>query len=142
MARLDRAALEAATYPAVEVIATRYSDLDEQRHVNNSAVVVLLQEGRVRFNAGAGLRGGLDGLRLMVASLTVDYAAELHHPEPVELHSGIARIGRTSFVIAQRIRQRGLTAVYAESVMVVADAAGPAPIPEALRAGFDRVMLR
>ncbi|WP_298690535.1 acyl-CoA thioesterase [uncultured Sphingomonas sp.] len=142
MARLDRTMMDAATFPSVEIIPTRYADLDEQRHVNNAAVVVLLQEGRVRFNQNMGLRGGLGGLRLMVVALGVEYAAELHHPEPVELHSGIARIGRTSFTIAQRIRQHGRTGVYAESVMVLADANGPAEISDHLRGAFERLTLR
>lgn len=141
MARLDRAMMDAAMFPSIEVIPTRYADLDEQRHVNNAAVVVLLQEGRVRFNQVMELHDGFGGLRLMVAALGVEYAAELHHPEPVEIHSGIVRIGRTSFTIAQCIRQQCRTCVYGESVMVLADTNGPVAIPDHLRAVFDSLTL-
>lgn len=133
MARLDRIRLDAATFPFGASIPTRYDDLDEQGHVNNAAAVVLLQEGRVRFSQSLGMRDLLPGLRMMVASTLVEYAAELRHPQPVELRCGIGRVGSTSFSIFQLARQDGRTSIYAESTLVIADEAGPVAIPDALR---------
>ena len=44
MARIDRAALDNANFPAAVTIPTRFADLDLQGHVNNAAVPVILQE--------------------------------------------------------------------------------------------------
>uniref|UniRef100_UPI0035CA924B acyl-CoA thioesterase n=1 Tax=uncultured Sphingomonas sp. TaxID=158754 RepID=UPI0035CA924B len=133
MARLDRISLDAATYPFGALIPTRYDDLDEQGHVNNAAAVVLLQEGRVRFSQSLGLRNLMPGLRIMVASTLIEYAAELRHPQSVELRCGIGRVGRTSFSIFQLARQDGRTSIYAESTLVIANGAGPVAMPDAVR---------
>jgi acyl-CoA thioester hydrolase len=131
--RLDRIRLDAATFPFGVSIATRYDDLDEQGHINNAAALVLLQEGRVRFNRSIGMRDLMPGLRMMVASTLIEYAAELQHPHPVEVRCGIGRVGRTSFSIFQLAHQDEQTRIYAESTLVIADGAGPVAIPDALR---------
>lgn len=141
MARIDRSRLEGAQFPMVEKIATRFDDLDVQGHVNNAAAVVILQEGRVLFNRAAGLPWAMGNLRAMVVGLTVEYAAEMTHPEPVELGVGILDLGRSSFTMGQVIRQGGRTAIYAEVAMVMANEAGAAPIPDTLRAAFEQLRI-
>jgi acyl-CoA thioester hydrolase len=141
MARIDRARLDAATFPVTLAVPTRYADIDVQGHVNNVAAAVILQEARVQFNTTAGLRMELGGLRVMVAAIAIEYAGEMHHPDPVEVGTGIVAMGRTSVTMAQVARQNGRTALYAETVLVLADADGPAPIPASLREAFERLML-
>ncbi|WP_162527117.1 acyl-CoA thioesterase [Sphingomonas solaris] len=141
MARIDRQRLAAAPLPVVVEIPTRFDDLDTQGHVNNAAATVILQEGRVLFNRAAGLPAMMGRLRTMVASLTIEYVAEMHHPDPVEIGSGILAIGRTSFTIGQCARQNGTPAIFAQAVMVVADETGPVPIPDDLRAAFERLSI-
>lgn len=116
---------------------TRFLDLDTQGHVNNASAVVILQEGRVKFNRAAGLPSVLGDLRAMVVGLSVEYAAEMYHPDPVEVHSGVLSVGRTSFVVGQILRQRGRTAVYAEFAMVMANAEGAAPLPDDCRVALE-----
>jgi acyl-CoA thioester hydrolase len=137
MARIDRSRLEGARFPQVEQVPTRWGDLDMQGHVNNAAATVILQEGRVRFNRAASLPSAVGDLRAMVVGLTVEYAAELHYPEPVEVQTGIVAIGRSSFTVGQIVRQAGRTAIYAESTMVMASASGAAPLPDAFRASLE-----
>lgn len=137
MARLDTARLDTATFPVRTVVQTRFDDLDILGHVNNAATVVILQEARVDFNRQAGLiRRGAE-IRMMAAGLVVEFAGELHHPVPVEVFTGVARIGRSSFTLAQVVRQEGKAAVYAEATLVFTDSNGPMPIPDAVRASLE-----
>ena len=142
MARIDRAALDNASFPAAVTIPTRFADLDLQGHVNNAAVPVILQEARVDFNTAVDMRGQLGGLRPMVAGITIEYAAELTHPGKIEILTGVSKIGRTSFTLQQVVRQSGRTAIYAETTLVIADATGAAALPEGLRCNLEALLLR
>ena len=141
MARIDRQRLEAAAFPVTLEVATRFDDLDMQGHVNNAAAVVILQEARASFNRSVGLHAFMGDHRLMVASLTVDYAGEMFHPAPIEVATGVLALGRTSFTLAQVARQEGRPRLFSQAVMVIANADGPAPIPPPLRAAFERLVI-
>lgn len=141
MARIDRKRLDAATFPVRFEVQTRFDDLDIQGHVNNVSVVVMLQEARVHFNRIAGFWDMSKGLRMMAAGLTVEYAGEMHHPDPVEVFTAPIAIGRTSFTLGQIIRQGDRTTTYAEVTMVVADGDGPTPIPDPIRARLEELAL-
>lgn len=142
MARIDRRRLDGAAFPTTMTVATRFSDVDPQGHINNAAAAVLLQEARADLNRSAGVSELREGLRPVVASLTIEYAGEMHHPAPVEIATGVLSIGRTSLVIGQLGRQGGRPALYAETVLVMLDGQGPAPIPDALRAAYARATIR
>jgi acyl-CoA thioester hydrolase len=141
MARIDRAALDKGNFPASVTIPTRFADLDFQGHVNNAAIPVILQEARVDFNKALDMRGHLGSLRPMVAGITIEYAAELTHPGEIEISTGISKIGRTSFTLQQVARQNGLTAIYAETTLVIADGIGTAPLPDGLRRSLETLLL-
>ena len=141
LARISRAVLDKVQFPVTFTIPTRFADLDLQGHVNNAAVPVILQESRVDFNKTIEFATLPSGLRPMIAGITVEYAAELTHPNIIEIGTGVARIGRTSFTLNQVARQNGRTAIYAETTMVIADEHGGAPLPEALRRNLERVLL-
>lgn len=142
MARFDRAALDAATYPVRFEVQTRFADLDSNRHVNNVASIEILQEARVDFNRRAGLwDAAASGLRMMAVGLTVEFAGELHHPAPVEVSTATLAIGRSSFTIVQVARQEGRPAVYAQATMVFTDANGPVAIPDPVRRALEGLAL-
>jgi acyl-CoA thioester hydrolase len=141
MARIDRAALDTANFPASVVIPTRFADLDFQGHVNNAAVPIILQEARVDFNKALDMRGHLGSLRPMVAGISIEYAAELTHPGEIEILTGISKIGRTSFTLQQVARQNGRSAIYAETTLVISDANGTAPLPDGLRRNLETLLL-
>lgn len=137
MARIDRARLEAARFAHSIQMATRFDDLDVQYHVNNVAVMVMLQEARVRFDKTAAVPSLKGKLRLLVAATAIEYAAELHYPAPVEVATAVLLVGRTSFTLAQRIRQGGHSAIYAQTTMVLTDEEGAVPIPAEMRTALD-----
>lgn len=140
MSRMDRVALDRAIFPVTFSIPTRFDDLDLQGHVNNAAVPVILQEARVAFNKAVDLPALIGPMRPLIAGITIEYAAELVHPGVIEVGTGVARIGRTSFTIQQIARQNGRAAIYAETTLVVADHNGAAPIPDALCRNLEQIM--
>lgn len=139
--RIDRPRIDDGRFAHCIDIATRFDDLDVQQHVNNVAVMVMLQEGRVRFDETAAVPSLKGALRLLVAATTVEYAAEIHYPAPVEVATAILAVGRTSFTLCQRVRQGGRTAIYAQTTMVLADGRGAVPIPNEMRAALDQFTL-
>lgn len=142
MARIDRQRLDGAAFPTTMTVATRFSDMDTLGHINNAAAAVLLQEARAGMNRQAGYSELREGLRPVVASLTIEYAGEMHHPEPVEIATGVLSVGRTSVVVGQVGRQGGRPTLYAETVIVMTDGKEPTPIPDSLRAAYERVKIR
>ena len=141
--RLDRARLEAATYPDVITVPLRFDDLDINWHVNNAAAVILLQEARARFHTNLSLPKLGEGYRSVIAALSVEYAAEITYPQDIEISTGILRIGTSSFTFAQLIRQNGVTCIYSTCTAVVSKSQGPAPLPESWRKTHEeRAMLR
>jgi acyl-CoA thioester hydrolase len=140
--RIDRQRLDGAAFPVTATIQTRFDDIDSQGHVNNAAAAVILQEARVELNRAARLVDTRDGLRVVVAALSIEYAGEMHHPEPIEVGVGVLAIGRSSVTIGQLARQGGRPTLYAETVLVMTDADGPAAMPQALRDAYEGLMIR
>lgn len=134
--RLDRAFIENASDVCRLSIDIRYDDIDTFGHVNNAASVIFLQEGRSALQRPKGFNS-INGIKALVAGLTVEYAAEMYWPGTVEVRSGIAAIGSTSFSVAQTILQDGRTCIYGVTVMVFADADGPRPIPADYRTALE-----
>ena len=139
--RMDREFLDALDFPIKVQVPIRFTDLDMLGHVNNAAAGIILQEGRVAFDQRAALPALQAGLRQVVAGLRIEFANELKYPGVVEVCTGIAAIGRTSFTTIQLGRQNGRSALYAEITIVVCNADGPAPISDELRAEIERLRL-
>ncbi|MEO0032088.1 MAG: hypothetical protein RIS94_1846 [Pseudomonadota bacterium] len=141
MAKPDPALLNAARYPFSHEISTRFADLDPNDHINNVAMAALLEDGRVRFNGAVGLLRARDGLRFMVASVQIDYLAQAHYPGTIGCRCAAAAVGRTSFTIQQLLTQADVPVAVARTVVVCTDGQHPVPVPDDVRAQFDRWML-
>lgn len=136
-ARIDRQRLDAATWPSTHPVPVRFVDIDTQRHVNNSGAVVYLQEGRIAFDTELEMPHG-PGEGTVVVSLAVEYADEMLWPGAVEVDSAVVDIGRTSFTVAQRIRQGGKSCIYALVSLVRVGPEGTQPLTEEMRGKLER----
>lgn len=119
MARPESWQLIAANYPVSVVMQTRFQDIDPNRHLNNVAFAAMFENARVRLNRS--LRPWADrprNERSMVASVAINYLREGHYPDDVEVSSGVSKIGRSSYVIAQAMFQNGRCIATCESVIV------------------------
>jgi acyl-CoA thioester hydrolase len=138
----DPALLDTARYPFSCLIEPRFGDLDTNLHINNVALTSILEDARVRFHARSGYHAAMVELVSMVASFTVEYLDQSYYPHPLEIHVGASRLGRTSYMLNQLIRQQERNVAYSEAVMVCVGKAGPAPLPDAFRTSVADWMIR
>jgi acyl-CoA thioester hydrolase len=122
-------------------VETRFQDLDPLGHINNVAMAALFEQGRVRFNRDMlkELHNRGSGERWLIAKVDINYLAEAHFPAPVHVHTGIGRIGNSSWTLLAAAFQDAADGVRhcvatCDCVLVMTGAAGPMPIPDALRA--------
>ncbi len=141
MAKPDPALLNPARFPFHVEIATRFGDLDLNRHVNNVALMGILEDARVRFHATSGFHISLSGLGAMMASISVEYLAQAYHPAPIKVCVAASRVGRSSYTMMQLAMQGDRVVAFAEAVMVCVGPDGPAPIPDTYRDGIGPWML-
>ena len=118
----------------------RHGDLDAQRHVNNTVFASFFESGRVQVirHPEHGLL--VPGTTLVLARTEIDFLRELHYPGTVEIGTGIARIGRTSFTFAHALFDGGQCAATGRATMVLIDAATrrSRPLPDDLVARMRR----
>ena len=142
MPKPDPALLDPARYPFSCRIEPRFGDLDTNLHINNVALTGMLEDARVRFHARSGYHAAMVELVSMVASFKVEYLDQSYYPQPLEFHVGASRLGRTSYVLNQLVRQEERTVAYSEAVMVCVGKEGPVPLPEAFRTSVADWMMR
>ena len=140
--RIDRTRLDACRFPSEVAVQVRFVDLDPHWHVNNAAILTMLQEARVMFDLEYPLLGASNGLRVVVTAVMTEYASELSYPGTVEIGSGASRIGTTSFQFAQRIRQKGRNAVYSLTTLVLSGPDGAVPLSPDLRTAIEGAAIR
>lgn len=142
MAKPDPALLDPARYPFTCEIATRFSDLDTNQHLNNVALAGIVEDARVRFHAASGYHVAMDGWAAMVANLTIDFVGQGFYPAPVTIHAAATSVGRTSYGMAQLVRQGEAIVALARTVMVCVKDNQPYPIPDAFRESVQPWMFR
>lgn len=130
----------------VEVsVPLRWADMDAYGHINNIAVVQLLEEARVAVfgvpaNTGAGgggappidlLEGVPEGVRTFVSEHTVKYRAQMpYRPVPLRVRVGVAAVKAVSVEVAYELYDGvdGTLCVTARSVMVFVDGGSGRPV--------------
>jgi acyl-CoA thioester hydrolase len=142
MPRPDPALLDPARYPFHCGIETRFSDIDVNQHINNVALVGLMEEGRVRFHRISGYHGAMTGLTSMVASIAVEFLGQSYFPDPLEMHVAPSRIGNTSHTLDQLVTQNGRIVAYAQTVLVSMADGAPVALPDGFRDSVRRWMLK
>ena len=114
----------------------RYSDLDPNSHVNNGAINMFFEDGRVDFRDQRMAGLGDDILRgFAVVRFAATYHAPLHFPGEVEVGTVVTRIGNSSFELGQGIFRGDQCIATAEVVSVFFDPATgkSVPLPDTLR---------
>ncbi|BDD82519.1 hypothetical protein TPB0596_22820 [Tsukamurella pulmonis] len=117
-------------------VPLRWADMDALQHINNVAMLRLLEEARIRFLTEWVAQPEGPTVTMFVAHQEIDYLAPLlYSPEPVRIALRVTRIGRSGFDVGYEvIEPGGATVAIAETSLVVVDAAGrPSELPAALR---------
>ena len=119
MARPEPWRLVADNYPVAFVTQTRFQDIDPNRHLNNVAFASMFENARVRLNRELRPWGDRPkNERSMVAAVTINYLREGQYPDDVEVSSGVSKIGRSSYIIAQAMFQNDRCIATCDSVIV------------------------
>ena len=108
----------------------RFGDLDAMGHLNNVALLRILETSRVDYMVDLGLAAH-DELTYVLAHLDVDFRAQAFFGEELVCGTRVGRVGRTSITMEQRIWGPGRTVAEARSVLVSLgpDAVTPSPVP-------------
>lgn len=122
----------------------RFGDLDPQGHVNNTVFATFFETGRVAFLREPGNALSPPGTTSVLARLDINFLKELHWPGEVEIGTGIAEIGRSSFTFLQAIFHEGSCAATARATMVMIDATTrrSRPLPPEALARLETMKLR
>lgn len=113
--------------------------MDAFGHLNNAAIVTLLEEGRVRFVTALGADSQHLGVSLVAARHEIDYLRPISYAaEPVDVHTWIRRIGTSSFTVGAQIDVGGTTSVRAATVVVavIPESGKPIALPDEARAAL------
>jgi acyl-CoA thioester hydrolase len=96
----------------------RYADTDRQGHVNNAVFATMLETGRVEllYNPDDPLHS--EGCAFVIASLHLDFLAEITWPGNVDIGTRVAAVGRSSVTIEQGLFQEGLCTATARTIVV------------------------
>jgi len=137
-----------ANYPWSREMATRFADMDVNRHLNNVAITRFFEECRVSFNwsllqsVQAATTTPLARPRYLVAHVAVDYLDEGNYPAPVLMTYAVGAIGRSSFRCLMGMFQGGKAVALCDSVLVHRGDDGPSPLPADLRARLEAFPLK
>jgi len=121
--------------PAATVeLHLRWSDGDAYGHVNNVAIVGLLEQARVRafWSDTAPVLPPLTSTSdawVLVADVQVKYVRPIdHRTEPIHAEVSVAKCAGASFVIAYRLLVDGEECVTASTTMALVDGATGRPL--------------
>lgn len=112
-----------------------FGDLDAMGHMNNLALLRLLETGRVGYMVDIGL-AGYDELTYVLARLETDFRNQGRFGDRLTCGTRITGMGRTSFTMEQAIwRNDGTVLVRGMSVLVALspDKATPISVPDRWR---------
>lgn len=143
-ARPDAARLRLDTYPVLDIAQARYGDMDANGHINNLALESLHENARATMNRALipqAYNVGARPFRLVTSQNAVHFLAEAHWPATIHTGAGVGRIGRTSYVASTGLFIDGRCVGVCDTVLVVLDDRGPAPISDDFRAALQTVLL-
>ncbi|MFJ1935490.1 MULTISPECIES: acyl-CoA thioesterase [unclassified Kitasatospora] len=115
-----------ALHPGVHVLScpTRWSDVDENGHINNARLVGYVQEGIYDMfcHHETAVRDALFPSGFIIARHEIDFLEQLYHrPEPLSVQLTVERIGRSSTHVVVNVCRDPLTFMRARTVVVARD---------------------
>ncbi len=99
----------------------RYGELDNQYHVNYALISTFFETGRVNLFRDPANGLLVAGANFVLARSEIDFLRELKWPGSIEIGTGIAAIGRSSYTVAQAIFRVGQCAANGRASIVLID---------------------
>lgn len=114
-------------------ITPRISETNMGGHISNTVVPVWFEAGRAEIYAMVRDSGHFKASPLVIKTFTVTFHHELEVSGEVTIECEVARVGRTSFTLAERALQSGQVCATGEVVYVLVGAEGLVTVPESIR---------
>ena len=116
----------------------RFADLDALGHVNNNAIGVYFESGRVALMEACGGFRPDSPWTVVLARAVIEYKAELLYPGSARVGVRVLRLGNSSVTLGAAIFSGDTCVATQEGVCVIVDAAShrPTPLSPALRAAL------
>ena len=113
----------------------RYGDTDRQGHVNNAVFATFLETGRVNMLFDPDGPMPPPGTSFVIARLVIEFRAEAHWPNEIDIGTTVTRLGRSSLTLSQGLFTRAECFATSESVIVLTDDATrrSCPFPDGTR---------
>lgn len=116
----------------------RFQDIDRLGHVNNVAITIYAESGRVEFLDAvmpAALTAG-NGPLWVIARLDVQFRAQSHYPGTVDIGTRVVRIGNSSIALGQGlfVDERCIATTESVVVLIDPDTARGMTLPDEVRA--------
>lgn len=109
---------ELSDFPIQTFDKVRYSDTDRQGHVNNAAFSSFLETGRVEFLYDPKDPLASEQSEFVIASLHLNFLAEITWPGRLDIGTGVTRVGTSSFGLYQVLFQDRVCVATAETIIV------------------------
>ena len=110
-----------ADFPHRVTDVIRYADLDPQGHVNNALFATYFETGRVALFRDPDLGIGVADATYVLVRQEIDFLHELRWPGNVEIGTGLAQLGRSSFTVAQTIFNGEICPAAGRATLVMLD---------------------
>lgn len=113
----------------------RFADLDALGHVNNNAIGVYFESGRVSLMEACGRFGTGSTWSVVLARSVTEFKAELLYPATARIGLRVLRLGNSSLTLGIAIFRDDTCIATQEAVCVIVDAVThrPMPLPADLR---------
>ena len=101
-------------------IQIRFNDVDQMGHVNNAVIMEYLDLGKDAFFSGHGLSPTKSDFTVMVVHYDVDFKAQIHYHDKIQVETSIERFGTKSLTMLQRVVNTETNVVCVECRTVMA----------------------
>lgn len=125
------------------IIHPRVSETDAVGHINNTTVPVWFEAGRNEIFKMFMPDLSFKNWKLIVANINIDFVSQLYYGTEVEVLTWVKKIGNTSFVLYEELRQHEKSCVKGTVTYVNFnnEAQKPEPIPQHIRGQLEAHML-
>jgi acyl-CoA thioester hydrolase len=132
-------------YPHRLNIETQFGDMDVHGHINNLAIGRYFESARARMQLGLFAGNKLfqrdADYAMMLVENNIRFLAECNFPDPVQVGSGLGKLGNSSYVFQHGLFQDGKCVSLCEAVMVLARDGKPVPIPDEVRSRMQTMLV-
>lgn len=125
------------------MIHPRVSETDAVGHINNTTIPVWFEAGREEIFKMFMPDLSFENWKLIVVNLNLDYVSQVYYGREVEVLTWVKKIGNTSFVLYEELRQDTRLCVKGTATYVNFnhEAQKSEPLPEPIREQLEAHML-